>query len=206
MNTAPKLVVFDLYGTLVRFGVTHRPFRRILIWARENGRKPQADDSRRIMTTNKGAEELLAEIGIFPPVEMLAQLKRQIQEELCCLTLFDDVLPTLRTLLDKEISLAICSNLAMPYGAAVDNLLPQQVDMLHCLSYEVGAIKPEKEIYDWIARKSGVPPEQTLFVGDSRLADYEGPLKYGFQALHLCCNQKTVGCTITSLAEIMAQW
>lgn len=205
MNTPPALVVFDLYGTLVRFRVMHHPFRKILIWAREQGRKPQADDARKIMTGDMECEELLAELGIFPLTEMLEQLHQEIQEELVSLTLFDDVLPTLNALLNKGIPLAICSNLAKPYGAVIDRLLPQ-VDLMQYLSYEVGAIKPEREIYDWIVRKSGIPANQALFVGDTRLADYEGPLKYGFRALHLVRHQPSRGDTIASLEEILDQW
>lgn len=33
----PKLVIFDLYGALVKFGVMHHPFRELLKWAREHG-------------------------------------------------------------------------------------------------------------------------------------------------------------------------
>lgn len=203
MNTSPALVVFDLYGTLVRFGVMHHPFQKILRWAREQGRNPQADDARKIMTVTKEYEELLAELGIFPPAAMLTQLHCEIQEELGSLTLFDDVLPTLSALLHTGIRLAICSNLAKPYGAVIDELLPQHVDLIRCLSYEVEAIKPEREIYDWIVRESGIPADQTLFIGDTRLADYEGPLKYGFRALHLVRHQPPRGGTIASLAEIL---
>lgn len=206
MNTSPALVVFDLYGTLVRFGVMHHPFRKILLWAREQGRKPQSDDARRIMTANKECEELLTELGIFPPAAMLAELHREIQEDLGSLTLFDDVLPTLSALLNTGTRLAICSNLAKPYGAVIDNLLPPHIDLIRCLSYEVGAIKPEQEIYDWIVRKSGVPAKQTLFVGDTRLADYDGPIKYWFRAQHLVRHQPSGDGTIASLAETLEQW
>jgi FMN phosphatase YigB (HAD superfamily) len=71
----------------------------------------------------------------------------------------------------------------------IDELLPQHVDLIRCLSYEVEAIKPEQEIYDWIVRESGIPADQTLFVGDTRSADHVGPLKYGFRALHLVRHQ-----------------
>lgn len=206
MNTSPTLVVFDLYGTLVRFGLMHHPFRKILLRAREQGRKPQPDDARHIMTTNKGCEELLAELGIFPPTATLAQLHREIQEELGSLKLFDDVLPTLSALLNSGTRLAICSNLAKPYGAVIDNLLPQHVDLIRCLSYEVGAIKPGQEIYDWIVRKSGIPADQTLFVGNTRLADYDGPRKYGFSALHLVRHQSSGDDRIATLAEVLDQW
>jgi hypothetical protein len=52
----------------------HHPFRKILLWAREQGRKPQPDDARKIMTTDKECEEFLAELGIFPGANMLEQL------------------------------------------------------------------------------------------------------------------------------------
>ena len=84
MNTPPALIVFDLYGTLVQFGIMHHPFRKILLWAREQGRSPQPDDARKLMTTDKDCGELLATLGIFPPANMVAQLHQEIQEELDC--------------------------------------------------------------------------------------------------------------------------
>lgn len=107
MNPSPALIVFDLYGTLVRFGVMYHPFRKILLWAREQGRKPQPDDARNLMTIDKDCGELLATLGIFLPANMLAQLHQEIQEELASLTLFDDVLPTLDVLAKQGIPLAI---------------------------------------------------------------------------------------------------
>lgn len=201
MKKPPALVVFDLYGTLVRFGIMHHPFQKILLWAREHGRQPEANDARNIMTKNMESNELLAEIGIQPPPEMLAQLSREIQEEIEALSLFDDVLPTLSKLHDMGIPVAICSNLAKPYGAAIDKLL-FQFDLIRCLSYEVGAIKPEQEIYKWILDEAGVEAEHTLFVGDTRLADYDGPIKFGFKALHLVRNQPTGINVIATLNDI----
>jgi HAD superfamily hydrolase (TIGR01549 family) len=202
MNTPPDLVVFDLYGTLVRFGVMHHPFRKILKWARDKGRTPQVDDARRIMTANKEVEELLLGLDIYPPREMLLHLEREINEELDSLTLFDDVLPTLTTLLSMGVRLAICSNLARPYGVVIDRLL-NQFDFIRCLSFEVGAIKPEPEIYDWIVQTSNVQAEKILFVGDTQLADYDGPVKFGFNAKHLVREQSSGNFTIASLCEIL---
>jgi|GEM_PF-1354160 len=53
------------------------------------------------------------------------------------------------------------------------------------LSYEVGSIKPESQIYNLINESTGIPKSSSLFIGDSHLADYEGPTKNGFQARHL---------------------
>lgn len=201
----PQLIVFDLYGTLVKFGFMHHPFRKILQWAKQNGRKPQPDDARQLMTINEDYSVLFSKLGIFPPDHLLYQFRQEIEEELSALSLFDDVIPTLHALTDKGISLAICSNLAKPYGAVIDRLLPQ-FDFIQCLSYEVGAIKPEHEIYDGIVTKSGVSAEQILFVGDTLLADYEGPIKYGFKALHLLRGGKSAEVRIGTLIDIKSLW
>jgi len=202
MNISPALIVFDLYGTLVQFGINHHPFRKILLWAREQGRSPQPNDARRLMTADKDCAEMLATLGIFPPANMLAQLHQEIQEELASLTLFDDVLPTLDALVNQEIPLAICSNLAKPYGAVIDKLLPQFNFARH-LSYELGAIKPDREIYESIVMGTGLAPGQILFIGDTSLADYEGPTQFGFRAKHLVRGQTSGSNTITSLTEVL---
>jgi HAD superfamily hydrolase (TIGR01549 family) len=202
MNTSPALIVFDLYGTLVQFGMMHHPFRKVLLWARQQGRSPQPDDARRLMTADKDCGELLATLGIFPPANMLAQLHQEIQEELASLTLFDDALPTLDELANQGIPLAICSNLAKPYGAVIDKLLPQFNFARH-LSYELGAIKPDREIYESIVAGTGLAPGQILFIGDTSLADYEGPTQFGFRAKHLVRSQPSGGNSIASLTEAL---
>jgi HAD superfamily hydrolase (TIGR01549 family) len=201
----PQLIVFDLYGTLVKFGVMHHPFRKILQWAKQNGRKPQQDDARQLMTINEDSSELFSKLSIFPPDYLLHQFRQEIEEELNALSLFDDVIPTLHALTEKGIPLAICSNLAKPYGAVIDRLLPQ-FNFIQCLSYEVGAIKPEYEIYDGIVTKSGISAKQILFVGDTLLADYEGPIKYGFKALHLLREGKSEKARIGTLIDIKSLW
>lgn len=201
----PQLIVFDLYGTLVKFGVMHHPFRKILQWAKQNGRKPQQDDARQLMTINEDYSVLFSKLGIFPPDHLLHQFQQEIEEELDDLSLFNDVIPILDALTLKGIPLAICSNLAKPYGAVIERLLPQ-FNFIQCLSYEVGAIKPEYEIYDGIVTKSGFSAEQILFVGDTLLADYEGPIKYGFKALHLLRGERTEETKIGTLIDIKSLW
>lgn len=154
------------------------------------------------MTADREFGELLATLRIFPPANMLAQLHQEIQEELVSLTLFDDVLPTLDALCNQGIRLAICSNLAKPYGTVIDKLLPQFNFVPH-LSYELGAIKPDREIYESIIAGTGLAPGQILFVGDTSLADYEGPTQFGFRAKHLVRSQPSGGNSIASLTEVL---
>lgn len=113
----------------------HHPFRQLLKWARENGRKPKPDDARTLMTVNGDVPALVAALGIDAPDALLKQIQLHIQEELDSLTLYDDVIPTLSALRNYNIPIAICSNLAFPYGAAVDLLLEEH-SPIRGLSYE----------------------------------------------------------------------
>lgn len=196
----PKLVIFDLFGTLVRFGVQHHPYRKVLKWARQQGRSPQSDDARTLMTQSGDPVEVFAAMGIFPPEYMLAQFHADIEQELASLTLFEDVLPTLTQLSDRNIPVAVCSNLAQPYGAVLDQLL-SQIQFLKYLSFDVGHIKPEREMYQCIVKGAAVNAEHCLFVGDTWLADYEGPKQFGFVAKHLIRGMLPNGDVIGSLSD-----
>lgn len=199
----PKVVIFDLYGTLVKFGIMHHPFRQLLKWARENGRTPKSDDARTLMTVNGDVPELAAALGIDAPDEMIEQVHLHIQEELDSLTLYDDVIPTLTALRRHHIPIAICSNLAFPYGKAID-LLPREQQLIRGLSYETGFIKPEAGIYHAVVSQLQVQPEECLFVGDTLLADYEGPRQFGMNAYHLVRGTPSNDHSINSLADVLA--
>ena len=63
----PTVVIFDLYGTLVKFGVMHHPFRALLKWAREQGRSSRGDDARQLMTVDADLFQLARHLGINAP-------------------------------------------------------------------------------------------------------------------------------------------
>lgn len=201
-NDKPKVVIFDVYGTLVKFGVMHHPFRQLLKWARENGRTPKPDDARTLMTINGDVPKLASALGIEATDELIEQIQLHIQEELDSLTLYDDVLPTLAALRGYNIPIAICSNLAFPYGKAIDLLLKEQ-QLIRALSYETGFIKPEPGIYHAVISQLQVRPEECLFVGDTLLADYEGPRQFGMSAYHLVRGTPSNGRSINSLADVL---
>lgn len=201
-SPTPKLVVFDLYGTLIKFGTTHHPFRKILKWAHAQGRKPLDTDARILMTMNEDPETIFRSMAIVAPDEMLQMFQKEIDEELNSLTLFDDVIPTLEQLAEEKIDLAICSNLAKPYGVIIDRLLPD-FSFTRILSYEAGYIKPDDGIYDAILNRTGHTKEGVLFIGDTFVADYEGPIQYGFHARHLCRTQASHDQSIRSLTDIL---
>ena len=198
----PNVVVFDLFGTLIKFGVQHHPFRQLLKWARENGRQVRPDDARTIMTINGGVNVINYGLGIKPPCELALKIEAQIEDELSSLTLFDDVLPTLNTLQSHGIKIGLCSNLAQPYGAVIGNLLAG-FDLELFLSYELGTINPEAQIYESILRRFKCEAEQCLFIGDTFEADYVGPITLGMKALHLTRSGVAQPHQIISLTEVL---
>ena len=201
-KSTPSLVIFDLFGTLIKFGEMHHPFRSLMKWARENGRAPHQDDARSLMTTNLSVNELAHSMGINAPETLLKRIVDDIEVELNSLQLYNDVTPVFDQLTNQDISIAICSNLAKPYGRAIE-LLPPNISYLRCMSYEVGFIKPDPEIYQWILDKKGVDASQCLFVGDTLLADYDGPLGSGMNAYHLIRGAAPQSGKIKSLTDIL---
>lgn len=200
-NAQPSLIIFDLFGTLIKYGIMHHPFRQLLKWAKDNGRRPKPDDARTLMTVYGDAPELADALGIHAPDSLIEQIQSHIQEELASLTLYDDVIPTLSALQSCNIPFAICSNLARPYGEAIDLLLGEY-SFIRSLSYEVGFIKPEPDIYQSVVSQTQALPEQCLFVGDTLLADYEGPRQFGMRACHLVRGVPRGEYSINSLADI----
>ncbi len=78
-----------------------------------------------------------------------------------------DTCPTLEALRTKGIRTALISNIGMDIRpvlarGGISDLLDAVV-----LSYEVGAVKPEPQIFIHALAAIGVPPERALMVGDS---------------------------------------
>jgi HAD superfamily hydrolase (TIGR01549 family) len=197
------VVVFDLFGTLINFGVQHHPFRQLLKWARENGRQVLPDDARTVMTINGGIDAISHGLGIKPPCELVQKIESQIEDELSSLSLFDDVIPTLNALQSRGIIIGLCSNLAQPYGAVIGSLLAD-FDLEQFLSYELGTIKPEAQIYESILSRFNCEPNKCLFIGDTFEADYSGPIAMGMKAFHLTRSGATQPHQISSLVDVLA--
>jgi HAD superfamily hydrolase (TIGR01549 family) len=205
MNNKDKIscVTLDLFGTLIKFGVQHHPFRQLLKWARENGRQVLPDDARTVMTINGGVDAISYGLCIKPPRELVQKIEAQIEDELSSLSLFDDVTPTLNALQSRGIRIGLCSNLAQPYGAVIGKLLAE-FDLEQFLSYELGAIKSEAQIYESILSRFNCEPDQCLFIGDTFEADYAGPIAVGMKALHLTRSGATQPHQISSLVDMLA--
>lgn len=45
MNQKPKVIIFDGFGTLVKIGESRHPYRKLMNWLKDNGRKPTTNDA-----------------------------------------------------------------------------------------------------------------------------------------------------------------
>ena len=182
MSNSSKIsvIAFDAFGTLVNIGDKRAPYKKLLQWMKDHDRTPQLDDAAVIMSQAVGFEEFAARCGMILPDDLITTLYSDLEAELQSITLYPDTTSTLNQLSQAGFKIALCSNLAAPYGKAGFPMLPR-FDA-YAWSYEVGAIKPDKHIYQYIIDSLECRAEEVLFVGDTPLADIEGPTAFGMSA------------------------
>lgn len=168
-----SVVIFDAFGTLIP-----KALRRVNPYSRLIGNGDSGKSVRRpFLTRNVAIDVFAEELGLAYLVPLL---RREIQQEIDELTLYPDVELTLSKLRGAGYRIAVCSNLAFEYCASVRAILPAIDEFI--FSCEVGAAKPEREIYIEACTRMSCRPRDTLFVGDSKKADIEGPKAFGMQA------------------------
>jgi FMN phosphatase YigB (HAD superfamily) len=177
LSASPKAVIFDAFGTLLNIGKQHYPYLLLMRYLRDHGRQPQADDSRRILTFEGSLAELADRFDVAIPADQLIACEAALQADLSSIQPFDDVIETFTDLRRLGCSIAICSNLAQPYGAKVLDLLPKAD--IYAMSYELDSIKPEPKIYQHILDKLNLQAVDCVFIGDSAYADRDGAKAMG---------------------------
>lgn len=181
MNDFPQVIVFDAFGNLVKIGESRSPYRKLMKWLKDNGRKPSIKDANIIMSNAVDIEQLTKLFGEVIPEQLLNEINDDLQFELNTIELYEDTVHTLRNLKNLGFKIALCSNLAMPYGERLKTLLPNLFDAV-ILSYEVGTIKPEQQIYEMIQTHFNCDMAEILFIGDHPILDVEKPLSLGMSA------------------------
>lgn len=181
MSYQPKIIIFDAFGTLVKIGESRSPYRKLMKWLRETGRKPTIQDAKIIMSHAVNIEQLALHFGYIIPVQLLNEMNNDLQFELNTIELYEDTLPALQKLKDHGFKIALCSNLAMPYGDKLKTLLPNLFDAIF-FSYEVNYIKPEQQIYEAIQAHFDCEMSEMLFIGDHPILDVKIPISLGMSA------------------------
>ena len=181
MNHLPKVIIFDAFGTLVKIGTSRSPYRKLMKWLKDNGRKPSTKDASVIMSNPVDIAQLAMLFGENIPTQLLHEINDDLLFELSTIELYKDTTSTLQILKEHRFKIALCSNVAMPYGKQLKKLLPNVFDALF-LSYEIGAIKPEDNIYEVIKTHFSCEMSEMLFIGDHPVLDVEKPISLGMDA------------------------
>lgn len=100
------------------------------------------------------------------------------------ITLFDDVIPLLKTLEKKEINTAILTN--GPSDGQNDKIkelkLAQYINKIY-ISEEIGFCKPSSKVFEFVIHDLNIAPSQVLMVGDSIEDDIEGAEQLGIKTV-----------------------
>lgn len=192
---AIKAVAFDAFGTLVEIVDQRRPYVQI-------ARASQAGVLASSITRPLDLAAFADLCGVEPCLEWNADL----EAELASIRAFAESRAVLAALRRASYRIALASNLALPYAAPLKALFADLVDNA-CLSFEVGAAKPDPAFYQALCLQLGCAPAEILMVGDSWRSDYEGAKGAGLQALHLDrggerAEQETI--TIADLRQLLA--
>lgn len=176
---AVKAVALDAFGTLVEIGDKRRPFARLIALAPPTVRDGLRE---RVMRERVSLERCLREAGDAIRDEDAESLRADLAAELASIRLRPRTAELWAYLRGQSLPIAVCSNLAEPYGQPMLDQLPDLPDAV-VLSYEAGCQKPEPAIYALVAERLSRPPEAILFSGDTPAADIDGPRAAGMQAM-----------------------
>lgn len=181
MKNYPKVIIFDAFGTLVKIKNGRSPYRKLMIWLKENGRTPQPDDAKFIMSNDVYIKQLAELFGYIIPLSLLNEIENDLRDDLKMIELYEDTISTLKSLNNRGYKLVLCSNLARYYGEQLKKLIPDLFDLI-VFSYEVGHIKPEQQIYEMIETHFKCDMSEMLFIGDHPVLDVEKPISLGMNA------------------------
>ncbi len=186
INPNIKAICFDAFGTLVEITQKRRPFRHL-----PDILTPEqvVDIKNRIMREPISMWDLATQNPSPAQTQAKTQTKMQAKQtfeqelaiELASIRLRPHINDLWFYLKEQGYKIAICSNLAHPYGAPLIAALPQNPDAL-ILSYQTGYIKPEPEIYKLVCDKLALSASNILFTGDTKSADVIGPREFGMEA------------------------
>lgn len=168
-----KAVCFDIFGTLISYpSRLPNPYRHLIA-----SEKVRSQKRLPILTRNVGIDVFADELGLS---HLMPTIQRELMQRISCFKPFADVDEALSRIRGLGVKVAVCSNLAQPYGNLVRQFLPEMD--AYVLSYEVGFVKPDPQIYRLVCDTLELSPQEILFIGDSKRCDVRGPEAFGMNA------------------------
>jgi FMN phosphatase YigB (HAD superfamily) len=198
-----KAVILDAFGTILSGRASVQPYPLLFKEGLRQGRRPTPNDARLVITLDCGLEGAAEHLGIHLPQGRLAEIQAVLDTDLASMEPFGDALAGIELLQKHSVAIAVCSNLAQPYGAVVSSLFPN-LDV-YAYSYQLGILKPEPQMYNWACDLLSVTQSGAFgsgdvvrMIGDSIRCDRDGPTAVGITG-HLL--DRRGGGQMTSLLE-----
>ena len=119
-----------------------------------------------------------------------------------CWRVYEDVIPSLTVLRERNVRLAVISNWDIRLRPLLQTLdLADWFEVIH-VSSELGNTKPDRRIFQAAIDSFGLSAAQILHVGDSEIEDHRGAMAAGMQSRWLCrdCNEPLAH-TVNSLSS-----
>lgn len=177
-----KILVFDLYNTLIEVSKPTQPLMQIY---RQYNLGITSQEFR-----HKALTQSLSSVLSMPAIANtgidLAAVNEQLEQELASVRLFPETLEVL-TQLSQTHTLYLISNLATPYIQPYADLGLAQFFTEAIFSCEVGYTKPDKTIFELVPHSSA---DEVTMIGDSWRADMQGAQAVGWQYWWLQRKQK----------------
>jgi len=174
-----KAILFDLWGTIA-YNKSTKPYHNLIDTIKFVLGKTYKDH---LFVNNVTEAQFIHDlkiIGKLNPKKIDSLLRKQ--KENCAL--YRDSVDALEKLKGKY-SLGIVSNTLFISKYAIPRLgLEKYMDLI-IFSYDVGLLKPQKEIFFKACATLKLKPEEVLFIGDSYEQDYLGSKAAGLNALLL---------------------
>ncbi|MFC3058368.1 HAD family hydrolase [Paenirhodobacter populi] len=190
-------MAFDCFGTLLHIRSPRNPWKALLAEARRKGGSLKLDPRREPIPT---IEAFAAACG----VEFRPEWGRDLDAEIASIEVAPDAPDVLRRLRATGFRLALASNLAPAYVPAVERLLGDRVDVT-CFSCDpdMRALKREREFFEVLRTRLGLPASRILMIGDSLGSDIRGAAAAGMPTLHLALSMAVPAPgRIRSLSEV----
>lgn len=181
---SPKIIVFDLYNTLIKIEKNHHFFLHLYKLSKDG-----------FGLSIKVYKELLLTQSLDRIIEtlptnfenLLREKQELLEKELQSTILFEGTKSILEKLAEKY-SLFLISNLASPYKKPFFDLGLVQYFEEVIFSCEVGLIKPQIEIFQIIEEKT--KEKEILMIGDSEKDDIAGAKAMNWHYLRIDRSQE----------------
>jgi 2-haloalkanoic acid dehalogenase type II len=200
-----KVVVFDLYGTLVTGDVEVKgkdldeELSRILRQANHEVYYQEVKAARHMVffidyprgrgdTPQQFYAKMLERLEIPSEPKLVDKLVRKATE-LERVRLYEDVVPTVNALKSQGIKTAVLTTVPSWLFKQVLEDNDVRIDFI-CTAKEAKAVKPNPQIYRTVLERLDVKPNEALMVGDTPEIDIIPPKKLGMKTALLCRTEK----------------